>query len=278
MPLSPADQAVLADMEQREIHLKRRRQAESLIAFRARRFTTMLICVGVVIGVLISLGVIEVARMLMNHESGWVVPTILNAIFAAFLGSEVTQHLLRTRLGQRWIARFERRQRERFSAELHAGRRWLEFYYKRENIGPYVPQVLLFLREGRFDSVAEAVDFARSSRRESPLAEARALERFQTIAHEATGLVVSSTDREGQPSSRVMRFVTTERPGVWLITTAPYAPKVPELELGRIAIETLRPPTVPRSPATGRGSAFRRCRSVRPQLSTRSRSPGTFRE
>jgi pyridoxine/pyridoxamine 5'-phosphate oxidase len=56
-------------------------------------------------------------------------------------------------------------------------------------------------------------------------------------------LVVSSVDESGRPSSRVMRFVTTDRPGVWYVTTAPDSPKVHEFDRGRVALITAPTPS-----------------------------------
>ena len=60
----------------------------------------------------------------------------------------------------------------------------------------------------------------------------RALDRFNSVAAQTNLVVVSSTDEAGRPSSRMMRFVKSDRPGVWYVTTAPEGPKVREFDHG----------------------------------------------
>jgi len=152
------------------------------------------------------------------------------------------QLLWETRHGRRLLANEEKRLRRRYSGDLHAGRRWLPFYYRGEEISAYVPQILYFIEsEQRCDSVDAALALARENGRDSATFAARALERFVAVAVETNLVILSSTDETGRPSSRVMRFVKTDRPGVWYVTMAPEGPKVHELDLGRVALVT--PPT-----------------------------------
>ena len=46
MPLSPADQALIDDMKQRELHLKSRQRATDAILYEVRRYRAVLRCVG----------------------------------------------------------------------------------------------------------------------------------------------------------------------------------------------------------------------------------------
>src|SRR5262249_34577845 len=123
--------------------------------------------------------------------------------------------------------------------DLHAGRRWQRFYYQGEDISAYVPQILYFIdAEGRFDSVEEALAFAREHRLESAALNERAIERFNSIVARTSVLAVATTDDSGTPSIRPMRFVTSDRPGVWYVTTAPEGNKVAQLDRGRLALLT----------------------------------------
>ena len=55
-----------------------------------------------------------------------------------------------------------------YTSELHAGRRWLPFYYQDEDISAYVPQILYFIDgEQRFDSVHAALAFAKENPHDS---------------------------------------------------------------------------------------------------------------
>ena len=129
-----------------------------------------------------------------------------------------------------------------YTSELHAGRRWLPFYYQDEDISAYVPQILYFIEgEQRFDSVQAALAFAKENPRDSTTFAARALDMFDKVAAQTNLVVVSSADEAGTPSSRVMRFVRSDRPGVWYVTTAPEGTKAHEFDHGRIALVT--PPT-----------------------------------
>jgi general stress protein 26 len=67
---------------------------------------------------------------------------------------------------------------------------------------------------------------------ENPQDQAHALRQFNAVAAQTNLMVLSSVDAEGQPSSRVMRFVKTDRPGVWYAATAPDSPKVHEVNEG----------------------------------------------
>ena len=84
----------------------------------------------------------------------------------------------------------------------------------------------------------DALALAKDNRRDSTTFAGRAATMFDTVAAETNLMVLSSVDESGCPSSRAMRFVRTDQPGVWYLTTAPEGPKVHELDLGRIALIT----------------------------------------
>jgi hypothetical protein len=240
-PLSAEDQQILADMKQRELQLKRRERAADAIAYQLRRYRVVLTIVASLAFALTVTALVAFVAWLDPAPTRWNL-ALPSVAFGAFLGVLLGQHLWETKGGRRMLANEERRLRQRFSGDLHAGRRWLPFYYRGEEISAYVPQILYFIEsEQRFDSVAEALSFAKENRRDSTTFAARALKMFVAIAAETNLLVLSSTDETGRPSSRVMRFVKTEQPGVWYVTMAPEGPKVHELDLGRIALVT--PPT-----------------------------------
>jgi hypothetical protein len=247
MALSPADQRVVADMKQRELHLKSRQRATDAILWKLRRHRAVLVgLVAVVVAVLAGL-LDRAALASMPDERGWQLPVGVVALMAGLLGVPLGQALLRTPAGRRVLSRKESRLRSAYATDLHAGRRWLRFYHRDEDISGYVPQVLHFLEtDPRFDSVDAALDFVKEQHRESPAHAAftaRALAYFEEVASQTNELVLSSADGAGRPSSRAMRFVKADRPGVWYVTTAPEGPKVPELDLGRVAVLTTPTPT-----------------------------------
>lgn len=242
MPLSPADQALLANMKQREVHIKKRRRAADSIRFEARRYRGALVFSVAVAVVVVVAGLYFEAMRTVPDRSAWWLPTLVTGTLAVIVGVELGQAALRSHLGRRLLARNEKRLREKYSGDLHAGRRWLQFYYQDEDISAYVRQILYFIEEERrFDSVHEALVFAKKHHRESTMVATRALDSFEDVAAQTNLLVVSSADESGRSSGRIMRFVKSERPGVWYVTTAPEGTKVREFDRGRVAVVT--PPT-----------------------------------
>jgi hypothetical protein len=239
MRLSPADEALIADMKQRQFHIKKRQRATDAILYQERRFRAMLLLVVGVVVASVAAGIFWAALRTVPHRSGWWLPLLVFVVLGAILGVQLGQSLLRTRWGRRLLAQHERRLRQRYSGDLHAGRRWLQFYFRGEDIAPYVPQILYFVEEERrLDSVQAALALAKANQRHDTLFAQRALEAFNDVAGQATVVVVSSSDHAGFPSSRIMRFVTSDRPGVWYVTSAPEGLKVEQFDGGRIALVT----------------------------------------
>jgi len=238
MPLSPDDEALIADMKQREFHIKSRQRAVDAIQYQVRRYRTVLVAVVGGIGGVVGAVVFLAANPAHAGQRNWWL-MFVNIVLGAVLGVLLGQTLLRTRWGRSLVARREARIGQKYTSELHAGRRWLRFYYEGEDISAYVPQILYFIEsEGRFDSVHEALAFARANRQHSATIDQRALDRFNSIAGQTSLVAVSSTDETGTPSIRPMRFVKSDRPGVWYVTTSPEGNKVRELDRGRIALLT----------------------------------------
>jgi hypothetical protein len=244
MALSTADQELLANMRQREIHVKKRQRAANSITYETKRYRgTVLAVVAVLTSAVITGILIAVDSSTPEWPEVWRT-ALLVPVAAAIGGALIGSALLRTRRGRRLIASKEGKLRRKYSGDLHAGRKWLPFYYDGEDIGPYVPQILYAIdSEQRFDSVQDALEYTRSHVREAAASTAEELETFNAVASETNVVVVSSVDEAGRPSSRVMRFVTTDRPGVWYVTTAPDSPKVSEFDRGRVALITAPTPS-----------------------------------
>jgi hypothetical protein len=239
MPLSPEDEALVADMRQREFHIKSRQRAADAIQYQVLRFRTVLVASVGLVGAVVGAGISLAARPTHPEGQSWWPLMLVNIAFGASLGALVGHNLLRTRWGQGLVARKGAKIAQKYTSELHAGRRWLRFYYEGEDISAYVPQILYSIEsEGRFDSVADALAFARENRRRSATIDQRALDSFNSIASQTNLVAISSTDEAGTPSIRPMRFVTSDRPGVWYVTTSPEGNKVRELDHGRIALLT----------------------------------------
>ena len=154
MPLSPADQALIADMKQRELHLKSRQRATDAILYEVRRYRTVCVALVGVVGAAAGAGIFLVVNSTLPDRPGWWRLMLVNIVLGAILGVQLGQSLLRTPWGRRLLAKKEGRLRAEYTSELHAGRRWQSFYYQDEDISAYVPQILYFIEgEQRFDSV-----------------------------------------------------------------------------------------------------------------------------
>lgn len=241
MALSAEDQQLVADMRQREFSIKKRKHAANAVSHESRRYRWVLAVLTALVLACVSAGVfIGIASLLNDSQLLHWRSTILLAVIGAIVGSLLAQALLRTRPGRRLLARKEHRLNQKYSGDLHAGRKWQQFYYQGEDISCYVPQILYVLdSEHRFDSVRAALEFVKQHHHENTLAQAHALRQFNAVAAQTNLMVLSSVNAQCQPSSRVMRFVKTDRPGVWYVTSAPDTPKVHEVENGKVAVLTV---------------------------------------
>lgn len=240
MVLSEADQALVADMRQRERNIKQAQVAADIISHRLRRHRAVLLTLSAAITVSVVVAVFSVASGPLVLRPGWWPATIVVIVLSATCGTFLGQALLRTRWGRRILARREASLVDEFGGMLRLRRTWQPFYFQGEDISVYVPQILYFIEAGHdFDSVHAALTFIRSHPGDAGGFRSTALERFRSAAAATNLLVASSTDDSGRPSSRIMHFVRSDRLHVWFVTTAPQGPKVGEFDRGRIAITTL---------------------------------------
>ncbi len=241
MALSAEDQQLIASMEQRELSIKKRQRAANAIFYESRRYRRVLLTLtALVLAVLVAGIFIGIASL---HED-WLPqrwqPKLLITVLGAILGALLAQFLPRTRLGRRLFASEERRLNQKYSGDLHAGRQWMQFFYRGEDISYYVPQILYVIEsEHRFDSVQAALEYAKQNHQADAQADARGLRRFNAVAAQTNLVALSSVNAHGQPSIRIMHFVKSDRPAVWYMTTAPNTPKVPELDAGKVALTTV---------------------------------------
>lgn len=240
MTLPAEDQRLVANMQEREFNVKKRQRAANAVFYESRRYRRVLIALAALIGAcLVAAVFIADASTRSDWLDQWR-PRVLLMVIGALAGALLGYGLLRTRPGRWLLARKTVRLNRKHSGDLHAGRRWMQFFYRDEDISPYVPQILYVLQsEHRFDSVGAALEFVKRQRHENTQAQAHALRQFNDVAARTNLIVLSSVNAQGRPSSRVMRFVKTDRPGVWYATTAPNAPKVPEFDEGRVALLTV---------------------------------------
>lgn len=240
MAVSDEDRRLVASMKEREFNIKKRKRAANAVEHEARRYRRALITLAALTVACVAVGVSTVV-VIMLHESPFPWRTeILLALAGAVVGALLWQALLNTRLGRRLLDREEFRLKRKYSGDLHAGRRWMQFYYGGEDISPYVPQVLYVMEsERRFDSVGPALEFVKQHHHENALAQAQGLRHFNSVVAQTNLVVLSSVGTDGRPSSRIMRFVTTGLPGTWYVTSAPDTPKVHEFDGGTVALVTV---------------------------------------
>lgn len=239
MPLTAEDLELLEAMKQREFTLKKRQRASNAIYLEGRRYRLIL----TLLSALLFAAVLDGAFIAIDSNGrSWADlwrPALAVLLVGTAAGLLAAPGFLRTAVGRRLLKNKDNQLNLKYSGDLHAGRRWSQFYYRGEDISAYIGQVLYLIEsERRFDSVDAALAFAKEHRREAAAFQERGLEVFNQVARETNLLVISSTDADGRPSSRFMRFVKTERPGVWYLTTAPDAPKVHEFDEGRLALIT----------------------------------------
>ncbi len=153
MPLPPADEAITADMKQRELHLKhaaRHRRdplRDASLPARAHSAAGDSRSGG-------GDGLFLLVNGTLSDQPGWQGRLVLDIVLGAIIGVQLALLLLRTPWGRRLIDRKQTRLYSRYASELHAGRRWQHFYYRDEEISAYVPQILHYLEgDKRFESV-----------------------------------------------------------------------------------------------------------------------------
>ncbi len=240
MALSAEDQQLIESMRQREFSIKKGQRAANTIYYESRRYRRVLVILVTLVFVCLVTSIFIGGD---NTSYSWLPPwlaLVLLTVISAVVGPLLALGLLRTRPGQRLLARNGFRLNRKYTGDLHAGRKWMQFDYQGEDISHYVPQILYVIEtERRFDSVQAALEFVKQHHPENGQAEAYELQQFNAVAAQTNRVVVSSADARGQPSSRVMRFVKTGRPGVWYVATAPDTPKVRELDAGKVALITV---------------------------------------
>jgi hypothetical protein len=248
MPLSAEDLRIVQDMKQREFAQKKRRRAANAMFHEARRRRALLLAIWTIAGA----AVVAAAAAWLQGSFNDALPALWREtwpvlLIGAVLGWLAGSVWLRSPAGARLLDAHRQRLLTTYSGDLHAGRRWQQFFYKGEEISALIPLILYTLestgggRGGDADaaSLDDVIAQVRATRVENPRFRARGLEIFNSLAAATDLVLLSTTDENGRPSSRYMRFVRSERPGVWYVTSAPEAPKIPEFDLGRASLVTI---------------------------------------
>jgi len=242
MPLSADDLQVVADMKQREFAQKKRRRAASAMHHERNRYRALLVFIVTVVAALVAaVAWAAVQGALTGPPAELWRRTWPALLIGAVIGWLLAELWLRSSAGQRNLARKSARLNEKYSGDLHAGRRWQQFFYKGEEISALIPRLLYTLESqaAAYDSLDAVIDSVRAARLENPRFRARGQEIFNSLAAATDLVLLSTSDESGRPSSRYMRFVSTSRPGVWYVTSAPEAPKIHEFDRGKAALVTV---------------------------------------
>jgi hypothetical protein len=238
MTLSTRDRDLVDSMKQREFSVKKQQRAAHTIYRQGRRYRRLLLAVTALVFAAAVTATMVVMEIVFDRSSEWWLRALV-VFVVGVAGLLVGSAWLGTPFGQRLLDDHAERLNEKHSGDLHAGRKWQQFYYRHEDISVYIPQILYLLEnDERFGSVDDALAYVQAHTQESAGMGSRGLELFESIAEETNLVVISTADDRGRPSSRFMRFVTTARPGVWYVTTAPDAPKVQDFERGLVAVLT----------------------------------------
>lgn len=243
MTTAPNDETLIAAMRQRELHVKSRQRAADAIRYEVRRYRAALVAGLAVLGAVVAAMLFLLVVGSPPDMAPWWRATALAAALGAVAGALGAVALLGTGAGKRHLAAREARSRARHATDLHAGRRWLQFYFHGEEISAYIPQILYFYgSRPQLDSVAATLAFVKAGHRQEDPFTDRAIARFADVAGQTNLLTLSTADASGHPSARIMSFVRAGEPGVWFVTTAPEAPKAAELDRGAVALVTLPTP------------------------------------
>ncbi|WP_390230153.1 hypothetical protein [Gryllotalpicola reticulitermitis] len=228
-------------MKQREFAQKKRLRAASSMYHERRRYRGLLVTVVTIMIAVIVAIVYGLARHVL--PSPWPqlwARTWPALVIGAIIGWLAASLWVRSAGGRRALAANDRRLNEKYSGDLHAGRRWQQFFYNGEEISTLIPRILYALeRDVAPESLDAVIASVRATRYENPRFRARGREIFNSLTAATDLLLLSTSDERGQPSSRFMRFVTTDRPGVWYVTSAPDAPKIHEFDRGCAALLTV---------------------------------------
>jgi hypothetical protein len=133
MAVSPEDLRVIDDMKQREFAQKKRRRAASAMNHERRRYRALVVTVVTIIAAL----VVGLAWALLKHALSAPFGELWHRVWPALLVGAVIGWLLAelwfgSAMGKRYLARKDARLNEKYSGDLHAGRRWQQFFYKGE--------------------------------------------------------------------------------------------------------------------------------------------------
>ncbi|WP_270309286.1 pyridoxamine 5'-phosphate oxidase family protein [Weissella confusa] len=239
--MTPYDEQLVAHMKLREHHMKRRQVTTNKIFRLQKRVKQVTTLIGTLVSTIILMAIL-IYSPLDVRERLQGLPRVDVLIFVGLLiiMSFIMHKMIECGTMKRFFKRQSAKIRRRYSGELHAGRRWIQFYYKGRDIGPLIPQILYYVdSEGEFDSVDTAINHIDQTVGRLQKA---GVEKFQRYARLTNQVILSSIRSDGKPSSRLMRFVKVpDRPNVWLMASAPDTPKIAELTNNRVAIFT--PPT-----------------------------------
>ncbi|MEJ1299341.1 pyridoxamine 5'-phosphate oxidase family protein [Latilactobacillus sakei] len=111
----------------------------------------------------------------------------------------------------------------------------MQFYYHQREISQIIPQILYYLEANpALETIDDAIAYIDNQTASSETYQNN-LNAFRNYVKQFNTILLSTADEQGQPSSRQISFVTlNDVPNIWYFGTDPEAPKVSELDLGRV--------------------------------------------
>ena len=182
MTLSARDRDLVDSMKRREFNLKKQQRAAHTIYRLGRRYRRLLLVVTALFFAAVVTATMVVMEIVFDRSSEWWLRALV-VFVVGVAGLLAGSAWLGTPFGQKILDNHEDRLNQKHSGDLHAGRKWQQFYYGNEDISVYVPQILYLLEnDERFGSVDDALGYAKAHSLESAGPGSRGLELFNSIA------------------------------------------------------------------------------------------------
>ena len=233
------DKNILKHMRIREYHLNYRQRIINKVLIKQDHLKKFEVLILSVLSSFILGSMLNLSSLSLNYD--WDTQVKIYTLLAIIVFPLVFicwWNLFKINFFTKFLNWQNKRIYHKYSAILHAYRRWDHFYYEGEDISYYIPQLIYYIDKGNFNSIQSALSFIKSNNTDNR--SSREYSTFNKIVRETNALAIASMSLNGKVSNRIMRFVPSdESPNIWYITTAPEAPKVAEFDNNNIAITTL---------------------------------------
>lgn len=238
--LSKKDQAIVDDMIVRERNMKNRQRVIGVIMHKRRLFKQRLVTYAAILTT-VGFWVLYIGFARYDNLSiiNIIQVNVLMTVILLFFNFYIWQRLVNYKPMQLLIKRYNNHLRVQYAGALLASKRWLQFYYHKREISRMIPQILYFLQtKPQFTSIDQVIAYI-DEQNANPHIHQNDLQKFRKFINQTNEMMLSTSDKDGRPSSRQMRFIVLDEPNVWYFGTAPDTPKIEELDRGLAAIHTL---------------------------------------